>query len=142
MPSPWISLISTENVKPKFRVSFVQTKKILDSAWTINDDGFFAVHQRHRLQKPRQTQHMVSVKVGEENFEFFVEAYFCLHHLPLCVFAAVKHPLFLWALYNDGWQAPLQGWHAPLVPKNTTRILICFCTFSNTAISLVNVLCT
>jgi len=55
---------------------------------------------------------MVAVEVADEDFHFAVEADFVYHHLVLCVFAAVKHPLVGGLLYYDAGEAALWGGYA------------------------------
>jgi len=55
------------------------------------------------LKKPRQTKHVVSVHVGDENLCFSMKAYASLNHLSLDAFAAVEEEEFVFSSNCDGW---------------------------------------
>ncbi len=71
--------------------------KRYDSCWPVNFQFFLPIQQRHGLKKPRQTKHVVSVHVGDENLCFSMKAYASLNHLPLDAFAAVEEEQFVFS---------------------------------------------
>jgi hypothetical protein len=93
----------------KVDYSHVFLQKFLDPWLTVNIDASFPALQRHRLQKSKQTNAVVSVHVADENLHLSIHTKAGLDEISLHPFASIKEQQLTLSHDSNGGQSTFRS---------------------------------